>query len=261
MNEAISELYRYRELLYMLAYRDVKVKYKQTIMGVLWAVLMPALVVIAGVMVRSAYAALANKPLDKAEIVGVAVRSIPWAFVVSSIRFACNSLIGNTGLVTKIYFPKEVFPLAAVLAQSFDFLVASSVLGLILLTARIEVSIYLFWIPFLVVVLILLVVAIGILVSAASLFFRDVKYIVEIFLMFGIFFTPVFYDVHTFGPKGRLLLLNPVAPILEGLSACIAAQQQPDLVWISYSFAFSLALLLVSYSFFKRLEPAFAESI
>jgi ABC-type polysaccharide/polyol phosphate export permease len=98
-------------------------------------------------------------------------------------------------------------------------------------------------------------------VSAASLFFRDVKFIVEVLLTFGIFFTPVFYDVRMFGDKGKWLLLNPAAPILEGLSACITRHQPPDLPWLAYSFSFGLAAALGGFAFFKHLEPAFAESI
>ena len=98
-------------------------------------------------------------------------------------------------------------------------------------------------------------------VAAGSLFFRDVKYIVEVLLTFGIFFTPVFYDVRMLGDKGKWLLLNPVAPVLEGLSACIVRQQSPDLFWLAYSVGFAAVSLLGGYVFFKHLEPAFAESI
>ena len=99
------------------------------------------------------------------------------------------------------------------------------------------------------------------LVSAASLFFRDVKYIVEVLLTFGIFFTPVFFDIRMLGNKGKWVLLNPVAPILDGLGACVARHSPPDLFWIAYSFCVGIAMLVGGYMFFKHLEPAFAESI
>ena len=98
-------------------------------------------------------------------------------------------------------------------------------------------------------------------VAASSLFFRDVKYLVEVLLTFGIFFTPVFYDVRMFGDRGKWLLLNPVAPLVEGLSACITHQQQPQLIWFTYSLGFAVLSLVGGYDFFKHLEPAFAESI
>jgi len=261
MKESLDELYKYRELLYMLAYRDIKVRYKQSVMGFLWAILMPILIIMAGVVVRYAYALASGKPLERADIIEVAVKSVPWAFVVSSIRFGCNSLVNNSNLVTKIYFPKEVFPLAAALASLFDFAVASSALLIVLLAVRVHSSVNLLWVPALLLIMVLLAAGFGMMVSAASLFFRDVKYIVEVLLTFGIFFTPVFYSVGMLGNKGKWLLLNPVAPILEGLSACIAHQRPPQLGWICYSLSFAMAVFLGGYFFFKHLEPAFAESI
>ncbi|MGB6199997.1 MAG: hypothetical protein WA871_07275 [Candidatus Acidiferrales bacterium] len=262
MSEDLQELYRYRELLFMIAYRDVKVRYKQSIMGFMWAVLMPVLIVMAGIVVRFAYALASHVPLQTADIASVAVKSLPWAFLVSSIRFGCNSLIGaNTNLVTKVYFPREIFPLAAVLSSFFDFLVASVALTIFLAVMRVGWSAYLVWVPVLLVNMVALAAGIAMLVSAASLFFRDVKYIVEVFLTFGIFFTPVFYDVSMFGAKAKWLLLNPIAPILDGLSTCIVRHQSPNLHWLTYSSLFAAASLLFGYVFFKHLEPAFAESI
>jgi len=211
--------------------------------------------------VRYAYAMVSHAPLKTTDIAGVAIKAVPWAFVVSSIRFACNSLTNNHNLVTKIYFPKEIFPMAAVLASLFDFGVAFTALVIILTVIKIGVSVYLLWVPVLLATLLILIIGIGMIVSAASLFLRDVKYIVEIFLTFGIFFTPVFYDTRMFGARGKWLMLNPVAPLLEGLSATIAHHESPDLQWYMYSLVFSLAAFLSGYLLFKHLEPAFAESI
>ena len=261
MKEELRELYRYRELLWMIAYRDIKVRYKQSVIGLLWAVLMPILIVLSGVIVRFGFAFALGRPLATTEIVAVAVKAVPWAFLVSSVRFSCNSLTNNNQLVTKIYFPKEIFPLAAVLASLFDFLVASTVLAMVLLVLKTAWSVELLWIPFLLLTMVLLATGIGMVVAAASLFFRDVKYIVDVGLTFAIFFTPVFYDTQMFGDKGKWLLLNPAAPILEGMSACVAHQQSPDLSWLVYSLTFALVSVFGGYLFFKHLEPAFAESI
>jgi ABC-type polysaccharide/polyol phosphate export permease len=261
MMEELRELYRYRELLYMITYRDIKVRYKQSIMGLLWAILMPILIVVAGIIVRYAYALAAHGRLQTADIASVAVKSLPWAFLVSSIRFSCNSLISNQSLVTKIYFPKEIFPMAAVLASLFDLFVASGALIIFLVVIRVGWSVYLVWTPLLLLTMVLLAAGIGMIVSAASLFFRDVKFIVEVLLTFGIFFTPVFYDASMFGDKGKWLLLNPAGPILDGLSASIARHQSPNLGWFAYSFVFALVALFGGFMYFKYLEPAFAESI
>jgi len=261
MKEELQELYKYRELLYMITYRDIKVRYKQSIMGFLWAILMPILIVMSGVVVRYAYAMVAHAPLRTADIASVAIKSVPWAFIVSSIRFSCNSLTGNRELVVKIYFPKEIFPMAAVLACLFDFLVAFTALVVFLAFIKIGWSIYLLWVPVLLCTMVLFCMGIGAVVSAVSLYFRDVKYIVEVFLTFGIFFTPVFYDVRMFGDRGNWLMLNPVAPLLEGLSASIAHHASPDVHWYLYSLVFSLVAFLSGFVLFKHLEPAFAESI
>ena len=147
MKDRNEELYKYRELLFMIAYRDIKVRYKQSIMGFLWAILMPMLIVMSGIVVRYAYAMASHVPLKTADMASVAIKSVPWAFVVSSIRFTCNSLTNNRDLVVKIYFPKEIFPMAAVLACLFDFFVACAALVILLLFLKIGWSIYLLWVP------------------------------------------------------------------------------------------------------------------
>ena len=131
----------------MITYRDIKVRYKQSVMGFMWAVLMPILIVASGVVVRYAYALASHKPLVAADVASVAVKSVPWAFLVSSIRFSCYSLTNNWSLVTKIYFPKEIFPIGAVMASFFDFVVASAGLIIYLLVVRLGVGHNLLWVP------------------------------------------------------------------------------------------------------------------
>lgn len=261
MGESLKELYRYRALLYMIIYRDIKVRYKQSIMGVAWAILMPLLVVAAGVLVRYAYARVSQSEMTPDDIASVAVRSVPWAFIVGSIRFATASLVTNTSLVTKVYFPKEIFPLAAVFSTAFDFTVAAATLAVLLVLLGVGVSVQLLWVPVLILVLLVLLCGLSLLLSSASLFFRDVKYIVEVLLTFGIFLTPVFFSVDLVGEFRSLMLLNPAAPILEAFDAVIVQQRAPELAWLLYSFGFGALLLLAGYVSFKKLEPAFAESI
>jgi ABC-type polysaccharide/polyol phosphate export permease len=199
--------------------------------------------------------------MSAADLAGVTLKSVPWAFFVSAIRFGSVSLIANTNLVTKIYMPREIFPLAAVLSALIDFLIASGVLVVVLVVARVGVSVYLLWVPALVAVLVLLTVALSLILSAASLFFRDVKYLVDVFLMFAIFFTPVFFEVRLFGDWAPLLLVNPVAPVLEGLHAVVIERVAPSAFWLAYSAAFGVAGCALGIAFFKRVEPFFAESV
>jgi len=163
--------------------------------------------------------------------------------------------------VTKIYFPRDLFPLAAVISQLFDLVVTSASLAVLLTIAGIGLSVQLLWVPVLVAVLVAQALALGLLLSALALFFRDVKYLVEVILMFGIFFTPVFYSVNLLGDWAPILLLNPVAPVLEGLGACIVHQQAPALDWMAYSGVVGVVSLALSYKAFRALEPSFAEHI
>lgn len=261
MFEVIREVFDRRTLMYMLALREVRVKYKQSVMGILWAVLMPLVIVCAGFIVRLVLATVSGKTVTLLDLGSVAVKAAPWAFFIASIRFGTNSLISNTNLVTKVYVPRLVFPLSAVGSQLVDFLIATAVVALALTIAQVGLSVHILWLPLLIALLVLLASTCAILFSAASLFFRDVKFIVEVFLTFAIFFTPVFYESALLGARAPLLLLNPVSPILEGLSAAVIHHQKPSLFWLTYSLVVTVVLFLSSLALFKKLEPYFAESI
>jgi len=252
---------QYKELLFMLTLRDVKIRYKQSIMGFAWAILMPVLVIGSGLIVMVAFAAMSGKPVNKADILSVAVKSVPWAFFVAAVRFATNSFVMNKELLTKIYFPREILPMAAVLANLVDFGVASSVLCIILIVSRIGVSPYLVWVPVLLALLILMTLSCGVLLACANLFFRDVKYLVEVVLTYGIFFTPVFYSAKMLGKWGTLLLLNPLGPILESFRDTIILHTSPNLSWLGYSAACAILGSLLTWKIFQRAEGYFAESI
>ena len=261
MFQTLQEVLNHRDLLYMITWRDIRVKYKQSVMGMLWAVLMPGVIVCAGFIVRFAFATVSGNSLNLSDVASVAVKAAPWAFFVSALRFGTNSLVANTNLVTKIYLPRLVFPLAAVFSQLFDFLVAAVVVSVFLVIAGVGLSPLLFWVPVLIGTLIILTTALAIIFAAASLFFRDVKYIVEVFLTFAIFFTPVFYDSSLLGRWAPLLLANPVSPLLEGLSAVVILHATPSLPWLFYSFVFASVLFILALVIFRKSEPFFAECI
>jgi len=261
MIRMLRTLRRHRDLLYMLSRRDITVKYKQSIMGILWAILMPMLITAAGVVVKAAMAQMSGRSVAMLDVLPVAVKAAPWAFFVASIRFATQSLSGNHNLVTKIAFPRAVFPLSAVASQLFDFLIASAVIAVIFVFTPITPTLQLLWLPVLLGLLVAQVVGLALLLSSANLFFRDVKYLVEVVLTFAVFFTPVFYSVDAFGERGKLLLLNPIAPILEGLDRVIVRGVAPDPMWTIYAAGWAVVLLVVTPAVFLKLEPKFAESV
>jgi lipopolysaccharide transport system permease protein len=257
----LKELYKFRELLNMIVWRDIRVKYKQSAMGFLWAIFMPAIVVFAGILVRYAMAAVSGNPVTSSQVLTVSIKAVPWAFCVAAVRFATNSLVANPNLVTKIYFPKEIFPIAAVLSNGFDFVIAAGLLLVVLAFVGIGVSIYLLWVPVLILIMLCFIMGIGMIFAALNLFFRDIKYLVEVILTFAIFITPVLYDVGSFHRMANVLYLNPLTAILEGLTASIVRHQSPPIYWIGYSALVSGCLLVGGYSMFKKLEFKFAENI
>jgi ABC-type polysaccharide/polyol phosphate export permease len=213
-----DELWGHRGLLYELIRRDIRVRYKQTALGFAWAVLMPMLIVMAGATVRYAMAYVGGRHLGVQDVAGIAIKAVPWAFFVGSMSFATISLVGQANLVTKIYFPREVLPLASTLAQAFDASVGIVTLFVAFALLDIHYGFAVLWAPPLALVALLLTVGLALFLSCANLFYRDVKYVVQVFLTFGIFFTPVFFEPEMFGPLGaRLMMLNPLAPIMEGL--------------------------------------------
>jgi lipopolysaccharide transport system permease protein len=261
MTGALRELVQHRELLYMITWREIRIRYKQSVMGLLWAVLMPVVITGAGLLVRVVASKMSGHPVSAADISGIGVKALPWAFFVSALKFGTTSLTANSSLVTKIKFPRLVFPLSAVLTALFDMAIAVPVLIILLPIAGARPSITMLWAPVLLLVMLLFTAGLCIVFSAANLFFRDIKYLVEVVLTFAIFFTPVLYEASLAGKWRWILMLNPVAPLLDGLDASVVHYGQPDFVWLGYSVAVSILLFWAGVVFFRRLEPRFAESV
>ena len=278
LTEIGRDLIDYRHLLRQLVIRDIRIRYKQAVMGFAWAVFLPILIVMSGIIVRFAMSYLSGDSLDAEIIAGLAVKSIPWAFFVGAIQFASGSLIGNMNLVTKIYFPREVLPISSVLAQGFDTAIGAAAVALVLPFLSVSYGPAALWAFPLIVTLLLLTLGMALLLSSANLFFRDVKYIVRVLLTFGIFFTPVFFEPQMFGALGgQLMMLNPLAPILEGLRLSIVeghnllapltvtSGDAPMVIWtpwyLVYVFTLAVGGTIAASLFFHRLEFLFAEYI
>ena len=223
LGTVLREIWESRDLLYQLTRRDITIRYKQAIMGFAWAVLMPLLIVLSGFMIRLAMSKFAGRPLVVTTLAAIAVKAIPWAFFVGAIGFATPSLSGNLNLVTKIYFPREVLT-AEHRARadqghrrrrwsrwpSCSRSSASTTPGSCSGCRSCSRCSGLRGAPP------------ALFLSRANLFFRDVKYIVQVFLTFGIFFTPVILDAPMSGPRAApIVMLNPLAPLLEGLNLAV----------------------------------------
>lgn len=280
LREMILELWHYRELLRQMVIRDLKLRYKQAVMGFAWAVFLPLMIVGSGFLVKYAMAQVAGESILAPGISGMTVKALGWAFFVGAVGFAVNSLVSNINLVTKVYFPREVFPLSAVLTQIVDTLIGTiGVLVVLLVFARIPPSWTWLWAIPLAFLLVLFTSAVSLFLSSANVFFRDVKYIVQVVLTFGIFFTPVFYEPQFFGPLGcKLMMLNPLSPLLDGLRLCIVEHHSllathivttsagaKVLAWtpwyLVYSATWSILGFLGAWWMFHKLEFVYAEYI
>jgi ABC-type polysaccharide/polyol phosphate export permease len=259
-----------------LARRDIRVRYKQAIMGFAWAVLTPSAVVLSGSIVRLVLASASGHSLDGTGLAGIAIKSLGWAFFAGAIGLAASSITASLPLVTKVYFPREVLPLAAVLTQAVDAAVALLVLLVALASLGVRPSLTLFWVPPLALILVLLVVGAALLLSCANVFFRDARHLVQLLLSFGIFFTPVFFDADMFGARGaRLIMLNPLAPILEGMRLAVVQRHnllEPlitpasgALAWspwyLGYAAVWAIGGFALSAVVFHRSERLFAEYV
>jgi ABC-type polysaccharide/polyol phosphate export permease len=188
-----------RHLLLQLTLRDLRVRYKQAVMGFAWALLMPAAIVIAGLVMRLGMGQISGRQTIPADVLGVAVKAVPWGFFIGGISGATASIAGSVGLVMSVYFPRAVLPAATLLAQCVDSLLGAVVVAIILLVTGFAPGATAVWVPLLALLLVLLTAAAALLLSAGNVFFRDVKYIVRVFVTFGIFCSPVFYQPSMLG--------------------------------------------------------------
>ena len=273
--EIVEELRHSGDLIKQLTLRDIRIRYKQAVFGFAWAILIPAAVVLAGMAVRVAVAYAAGRHVDMTQLAGMAVKAVPWAFFVGCVSTGTSSLVSNTSLVTKIYFPREVLPLSTVLAQSFDSFIGGTLIACVLPFFGVRPSVEMLWVPLLLALLWMFALAAALFLSRANLFFRDVKYMVQVFLTFGIFVTPVILDAPMFGERGaHYMMLNPIAPILEGLRLAIVnhhdllhPRNAPAgwLFWkpwyLAYSATWAIGGLALSTLLFHRSERRFAEAV
>ena len=273
--QIVADFRKSEDLIYQLTLRDVRVRYKQAALGFAWALLLPAAVVMAGIVIRYAVAYSSGRGLQSAQLAGMAVKAVPWAFFVGCLNTATPSLVANKSLVTKIYFPREVLPLSAVLAQTFDSAIGLILVAMIVPFFGVTLSLQLLWVPVLLGLLWLISLGAGLFLACANLFFRDVKYLVQVFVTFGIFITPVILDISAYGPKlAPFMMLNPVSPILEGLALAVVGHQNlldPFITrsgfhtwhpwYLAYSAAWAFGGLVLSALFFHRSERRFAEIV
>jgi ABC-type polysaccharide/polyol phosphate export permease len=237
--------------------RDIRVRYKQAVMGFGWAIFMPLINTVLFSVIFMRVAPLdVGMPYPVFAFTGL----LFWNFFASSLRFAVSSLSGNAMLVTKIYFPREIFPMSAILVCLVDLAVGSVLLAGMLIYYQIPVGPTLAAVPVLLLIQTIFTAGIALVVSMANLFLRDVKYIFEMVLTVWMFATSVVYPVGLVGGKmGTLLMFNPMTPILDGYRAAILHGQWPAAGPLAAASALALITLGIGWLVFHRAEYRFAE--
>jgi lipopolysaccharide transport system permease protein len=252
-----GELWNYRELLWILALRDVRVRYKQTLLGVAWAILQPLLQMLVFVAFFSGYSPPGVKP-QLFFFVGL----LPWQLFSTSMNNAGNSLIANQGLITKVYFPRLVIPIASVITALLDFLVASLMLIGLMLYFHVAPKPAVLLIPFFVALNFLASMAVGLWLAALNVEYRDVRYVIPFLTQFWLFVTPLIYPYSGVQSPWRrgLLALNPMSGVVEGFRwAILGTEFHPQLLASSVGV---IAILLISGLFyFRRMEETFADVV
>jgi ABC-type polysaccharide/polyol phosphate export permease len=276
--DGAQEAWRARDLIKQLTVRDIRVRYQGSVMGFAWAILTPVLVVLSGLIVRVAMTEARGGALEREVVLTLAIKGLAWGFFAGAVGFGTSSLTASGYLLSKVYFPRAVLPISSNLVQGFDTGVASVAVAMVSPWLGMHVSPALLWVPLLVLLLMGLTLGSTLVLCCANVFFRDVKYIVQVLLTFGIFFTPVFYEPAMLGPRGtELVMLNPLSPLLEGLRLAVVSghnlweplvvtnQSGPVAVWLPrylwYSMAWATGGLLAGATIFRRAESWLAEFV
>jgi lipopolysaccharide transport system permease protein len=255
----LRSLWQYRELLYFLIWRDVKIKYKQTALGIAWAIIQPLFAMLLFTLI---FGRLARMPSDGIPYALFAYAGLlPWTFFSNAITNSGNSLVGSPSLITKVYFPRVIIPAAAVIAGLLDFAIAFILLVPMLLYHRPGYGWGVLLLPFFVLLATMLALAVGMLIAALNVKYRDVRYALPFLIQLWMFASPVIYPSSLIPQKWKLFLaLNPMTGIIEGFRASLFGG---DLDWTLIAVATVLTTILLPSAalIFRRVEDSFADII
>jgi len=256
----LRDLWEYRELLYFLIWRDVKVRYKQTVLGASWAIIQPFFTM---VVFSIFFGRLAKVPSDGVPYpIFVYAALVPWTFFANGLNQASNKLVGSAELIKKVYFPRFVIPLAAVLSGVVDFILAFLVLLGMMLYYGVVPTINVLWLPLLLMLALTTSLGVGLWLSTLNVHFRDVQYVVPFLTQFWLFATPIAYPSSLLSEPWRTIYgLNPMVGVVEGFRWALLGTNTAPGATIAVSTFIALALLIGGAYYFRRMEKTFADVV
>ena len=255
------DIWRYRELFYFLAWRDILVRYKQTVIGILWAVIRPLLAIVVFTVI---FGKLANLPSgDIPYPILVCAAMLPWQFFASAFAEAGNSLIGNSNLISKVYFPRLIIPASAIVVTFVDFLISALILVGLMLWYGFLPDWRLLALPLFIVVAIGAALGIGLWLAALNVKYRDFRFVIPFIAQFGLYVSPVGFSSSVVPEQWRLLYsINPLVGVIDGFRWALLRGQE-SIYWpgLILSTALVVLLLISGIVFFRRAERSFADFI
>ncbi|MGI8893139.1 MAG: ABC transporter permease [Bacteroidia bacterium] len=256
------DLWRYRELFYILSWRDIAVRYKQTIIGIAWSVIRPVLTMLIFTVV---FGTIANLPSEGAAPYAIMVFAamLPWQFFSNSLSESSNSLVTNSSLISKIYFPRLIIPASSVIVGLIDFAISFVILLVLMVILQFVPSWHMIFLPFFVILAFVVSFGIGLFITALNVKYRDFRYVVPFIVQLGLYISPVGFSSTVIPEKWRLLYsLNPMVGVIDGFRWSIIGESStiyiPGLI---LSIVFTLIMLYVAIRYFRKTEKKFADII
>lgn len=260
MNAWILELWRFRELLWAFTLKEIKIRYKQTILGVGWAILQPAALTLIFTIIFGIFLKVHSGNIPYPIFAYSAL--LPWTFFSTAVSFGALSVVNNGGLVTKVYFPREVMPISAVGAAFFDFLMASLIFILMIIFYKISVNLNILYLFVIVPAILLFTTGVSLILSTVNVLYRDVRFVVPLILQIWLYASPVIYSFDQVPSKYKgLVAINPLVGLVQGFRDVTILGKIPDFGTLSFSTITSLVIFILGYWFFKKKERIFADVI
>ena len=258
--ESLIEPWRYRELLFFLAWREIQVRYKQALLGAAWAVVQPLFTMLTFTFFFGHLAGIPSNGVPYPIFSFAAL--LPWMYFATTLSQSGNSLILNSNLITKVYFPRAFLPAASVLSNLLDFAIGAAVLVALLIYYGVTPSWSAVLIPFFIFEMVVLVLGLSLLLAALNVRYRDIKYTIPFLTQLWLFVTPVIYPVSFVPPQYRgLLALNPMTGVVEGFRACLFSGVSIDWNLVGTSWLVTLAIFGFGMLYFRSTQREFADII